>query len=98
MRAIFFPRSIPDSAFSPIALSPRHAAKAPPILLMTGLDDDVIYANSVARLADAIRAGGGTVTVKAYPGIGHIGLMLGFASGFEGDSKTVDDMARFAGL
>ena len=49
-----------------------------PFLLMIGLDDDVIYASSVARLADAIRAGGGSVTVKAYPGVGHIGLMLGF--------------------
>jgi hypothetical protein len=36
--------------------------------------------------------------VKAYPGIGHIGLMLGFATPFAGNSSTVDDMARFAGL
>lgn len=91
-----FPQAIPDGAFSPVALASRHAAKAPPILLMTGLDDDVIYAGSVAGLADAIRVNGGEVTVKAYPGIGHIGLMLGFADAFEGDAA--DDIARFAGL
>jgi acetyl esterase/lipase len=93
-----FPYAIPDEAFSPIALAARHAEMAPPILLMIGLDDDVIYASSVAKLADAIRAGGGSVTVKAYPGIGHIGLMLGFAAPFEGSSRAADDLARFAGL
>jgi acetyl esterase/lipase len=93
-----FPRAIPDDAFSPLALVVRHAEMEPPILLMIGLDDNVIYASSVARLADAIRAGGGSVTVKAYAGIGHIGLMLGFAAPFEGNSRAADDLARFAGL
>jgi acetyl esterase/lipase len=93
-----FPRATPDDVFSPIALAARHAEMPPPILLMIGLDDNVIYASSVARLADAIRAGGGSVTVKAYPGIGHIGLMLGFAAPFEGNSRAADDLARFAGL
>lgn len=93
-----FPQAIPDYAFSPIALAPLHGADAPPILLMTGLDDDVIHASSVAKLADAIRSGGGEVTVKAYPRIGHIGLVLGFADAFAGNSNAVDEMARFAGL
>jgi len=93
-----FPRAIPDDAFSPVALAARDAEMAPPILLMIGLDDDVVDASSVARLADAIRAGGGSVTVKAYPGVGHIGLMLGFAAPFEGSSRAADDLARFAGL
>ena len=93
-----FPPAVPDGAISPIALARLHAATAPPILLMTGLDDDVVYASSVAKLADSIRTGGGTVAVKAYPGIGHIGLMLGFSGSFEGSGKAADDMARFAGL
>jgi acetyl esterase/lipase len=93
-----FPRAIPDDAFSPVALAARGAEMAPPILLMIGLDDDVIYSSNIASLADAIRAGGGAVTVKAYPGIGHIGLMLGFATPFEGSSRAADDLARFAGF
>lgn len=93
-----FPHATPDNAFSPIALAARHAEMAPPILLMIGLDDDVIYASSIARLADAIRASGGSVAVKAYPAIGHIGLLLGFAASFEGNSRAADDLARFAGL
>lgn len=90
-----FPLAVPDDSFSPIALASRTATSAPPILLMTGLDDDVVYASSAARLADAIRAGGGTVTVKAYPGVGHIGLLLGLA---DGSGRAQDDVARFAGL
>jgi acetyl esterase/lipase len=93
-----FPSAVPDGAFSPIALAPLHASAVPLILLMTGLDDDVVYASSVAKLADSIRAGGGTVAVKVYPGIDHIGLLLGFADAFEGSGMAADDMARFAGL
>jgi acetyl esterase/lipase len=93
-----FSQVVPDQAFSPIALASRHAANAPPMLLMTGLDDDVVDASRVAKLADAIRVGGGTVMVKAYPGIGHIGLILGFSDAFEGNSKAADDIAWFAGL
>ena len=93
-----FPPAVPDGAFLPIALARLHAATAPPILLMTGLDDDVVLASSVARLADSIRTSGGTVAVKAYPGIGHIELMLGFSGSFEGSGAAADDLARFAGL
>ncbi|MGH6892508.1 MAG: alpha/beta hydrolase [Dongiaceae bacterium] len=93
-----FPLDVPDESFSPIALAPRYAALAPPILLITGLDDDVIYAGSVARLADAIRAGDGQVVMKAYPDTGHLGLLLGFSDLFEAPSKVAADMARFAGL
>jgi acetyl esterase/lipase len=93
-----FPLNVPDEAFSPIALAARNASEAPPFLLMTGLDDDVIYPGSVAQLADAIRAGGGNVTIKAYPDIGHLGLLLDLFDLVELHSKVAADMARFAGL
>jgi acetyl esterase/lipase len=91
-----FPLDVPDEAFSPVALARGNAGTAPPFLLITGLDDDVIYPSSVARLAEAIRAGGGTVTVRAYPDTGHLGLLLGFSSLFETDGQAASDMARFA--
>jgi len=93
-----FPLDVPDDAFSPIALAPKNAGTAPPFLLLTGLDDNVINASRVTRLADAIRAGGGVVTVRAYPDTGHLGLILGFSGLFEAPSKAAGDMARFAGL
>jgi len=93
-----FPASVPDRDFSPIALAPRSAKSAPPVLLISGTDDDVVYASSAARLADAIRAGGGRATVKAYPQTGHLGLLLAFSDIFASDSIIAHDIAAFAGL
>lgn len=93
-----FPRDVPDVRFSPIALAPQQAASAPPFLLMIGLDDDVIYASSVDRLAGAIRAGGGRVTVMPYPDVGHIGLLLRFSPLFDSRRDVVARIARFAGV
>lgn len=92
-----FPRDVPDVRFSPVALAPLHAAIAPPFLLITGLDDDVIYASSVDRLADAIRAGDGRVAVVTYPDVGHIGLLLNFSPLFDATRDVVARIARFAG-
>jgi acetyl esterase/lipase len=93
-----FPLDVPDAAFSPIALAPRNAGAAAPFLLIAGFDDDVVHASRVARLADAIRSGGGKVTVMTYPDTGHLGLLLDFSSLFDLNSRVATDMARFAGL
>ena len=93
-----FPLEMPYAAFSPIALAPSSAGAAPPFLLIVGLDDDVVRPNNVARLADAIWAGGGAVTVRAYPDTGHLGVLLGFSDLFAGTGKAVADIARFADL
>ncbi len=91
-----FPLDVPDKSFSPVALAATMLETAPPFLLITGLDDDVVYPSRVARLAEAIRAGGGNVAVRTYPDTGHLGLLLGFSSLANGRAAT--DMARFAGL
>ena len=44
-------------------------------------DDTVELRNSTA-LADRIRAAGGRVELKVYPGVGHIGIVLGFSTLF----------------
>lgn len=93
-----FPIDTPDASFSPIDLAPRHAAMASPFLLMSGLDDDVIYASSVDRLATAIRSGGGRATVVTYPEAGHVGLLLRFSRLFDATNDVASRMARFAGL
>lgn len=93
-----FPLDAPDESFSPIALASRHRTATPPFLLITGLDDDVIYASNVARLAATIRAGSGQVAVKAYPDTGHLDLLLGFSDLLGAQSRVAADMARFAGL
>jgi len=92
-----FPADAPDRDISPVALAP-NARAAPPFLFISGLDDDVIDASNVARLADAIRAGGGQVTVRAYPATGHLGLLLAFSDSFAADADIAEDVAAFARL
>ncbi len=93
-----FPADVPDRDISPIALAPKAAGLAPPFLFISGLDDDVVRAANVARLADAIRVGGGAVTLKAYPDTGHLGLLLGFSDAFTDDGVIAHDIAAFAKL
>lgn len=93
-----FPIGVPDRDFSPIMLAASMANVAPPFLLISGLDDDVIRASNVARLADTIRADSGRVTVRAYPETGHLGLLLGFSDTFGADGAIVDDIVTFANL
>jgi acetyl esterase/lipase len=48
----------------------------PPMLLLTGDADRTVDPGNTTRLAAAISAKGGSVTVKIYPGVGHLGTML----------------------
>jgi acetyl esterase/lipase len=93
-----FPAVVPDLAFSPISLARAEAATASPFLLLSGMDDEVIYASSVARLGDTIRQSGGRATNMAYPDTGHLGLLLDFSAPFGGESAILDEVAAFAGL
>lgn len=50
-----------------------------PMLLLTGDADTTVNPGNTTRLAAAIAAKGGQATVKIYPGVGHLGTMLGLA-------------------
>jgi acetyl esterase/lipase len=50
-----------------------------PMLLLTGNADRTVRPGNTARLATAIQAKGGRVTVKVYPGVGHLGTMMALA-------------------
>ncbi|MEJ0013824.1 MAG: alpha/beta hydrolase [Bauldia sp.] len=51
----------------------------PPMLLVTGDADTTVDPGNTTRLAAAITARGGRVTVKVYPGVGHLGTMTALA-------------------
>lgn len=93
-----FPQSAPDKAISPVLLAEQTAAEAPPILLISGKDDDVIDPRNTARLENAIRTGGGQVTRDEYPDAGHLGLLLQFSGLFGAAAGVPDAIASFAGL
>lgn len=48
------------------------------MLLLAGWDDDTVDPGNTLRLAARLRAAGGTVEDKLYPGVGHITLIKAF--------------------
>jgi len=48
-----------------------EALRALPVMVAHGIDDPVVPIACSRAMADAIRAAGGSVTVREYPGVGH---------------------------
>ena len=67
----------------------------PPLLLLHGDADETVYPRNSIALAARIRVAGGPVELKEYPGVGHIGIVLGFAPLFRDKSPVLADTARF---
>lgn len=55
----------------------------PPMLLLHGLKDTLVYPLNTTRFAEAMRAAGGRVTVDLQPGVGHYRIMAALAKPFE---------------
>lgn len=74
-----------------------HAgAGDPPALLLTGADDTTVRPRNSEALAARLRAGGVAAEVKAYPGVGHVGLVTSLARPLRRRAPTLDDMTAFA--
>lgn len=67
----------------------------PPMFLAAGTDDTIVMPRNTTELAAKIRANGGPVATKLYPGIGHVGLITAFAPVFQGRAPVLDDVATF---
>ena len=73
----------------------RVTARAPPVLLGTGADDTTVYPRNTAALAKRLRAAGGPVEERIYPGVGHVGTITAFARPFRDDAPVLEDVVRF---
>ncbi len=81
-----------DPATQPI----NHVdGRNPPLLLLHGDADETVYPRNSTALAARIQAAGGPVALKTYPGVGHIGIVLGFSNLFRGKSPVLADTTRF---
>ncbi len=76
----------------PISRVDGHNA---PLLLLHGDSDTTCYPRNSIALALRVRAAGGTAWVRTYPGVGHIGLVLGFSGLFRWCSPALADTLRF---
>ncbi len=81
----------------PEETQPVHWAGAgdPPALLLLGADDKTVLPRNSEALAARLRAGGVPVTLRAYPKLGHVGMILSVARPFRGRAPVVADVAAF---
>lgn len=67
----------------------------PPVLLITGTDDETVRPGNTTRLAARLRALGGRAEVRAYEGVGHIRLIAALAAPLRFTAPVLDDVDAF---
>jgi acetyl esterase/lipase len=83
----------PDKALT----QPVHFidGRNPPLLLLHGETDDIVYLRNSIAMSARVQAVGGEVTLRTYAGIGHIGVITSFAPLFAGRAPVVHDLLEF---
>lgn len=83
----------PDSALT----QPVHFARsdAPPLLLLWGEADTTVGPRNLRSLDAAMRAAGGRVDTKTYPGVNHVDIMLALSRPLRGRAPTLADVTAF---
>ena len=91
VKAIF--EVVPEMAVT----QPIHYARpdAPPLLLLTGDNDDTVYPRNTEHLADRIRALGGQAEDRIYSGVTHVGTVLALTPLFRDRAPVLADIAAF---
>jgi acetyl esterase/lipase len=76
------------------ATQPIHHAGnvAPPMLLLTGVEDDLVLLRNAECLARALGEAGNTVERRSYPGLGHAGTLVALARPFRRRAPVLDDI------
>lgn len=69
--------------------------RRPPMLLVTGDDDNTVSPLNTARMSERLRAVGSPVSVKVYPGVGHVGIILSLMPGFRSKTTLEQDIVEF---
>ena len=79
------------------ATQPVHFARAdaPPALLLTGADDDVVRPRNSVALDAALKRAGALSELKIYPKLGHVGILLALSKPFRGKAEVLDDAVGF---
>ncbi len=79
------------------ATQPIHHADRtdPPMLLVTGTDDETVRPGNTLRLAAQIREAGGRVEARLYDGLGHVTLIAALAAPLRFVAPVLDDIDIF---
>jgi acetyl esterase/lipase len=68
---------------------------APPVLLIAGDDDDVVWVKNTRNLAREINAQGGHADTLIYPGIGHIRVVAQMSEWIPGHAAMMERITQF---
>jgi len=68
---------------------------APPMLLLAGSADKTVYPRNTLSLAAKVRAKGGQVEDRIFPGVSHIGLVIAIAPLFQGKAPVLPVVEAF---
>lgn len=76
---------------------PIHFARpgAPPMLLVQGLKDDVVWPKNSINLAAALESKGVPVTLKLYPGLSHTDTVAALSIPARGRAPILEDIGAF---
>ena len=86
VRAVF--AGADPGATQPITFA---SADDPPVVLIAGTGDTVVRHGNSERLAQALRAAGGTATLRLYPGVGHSEMVASLAAPLRGVAPVLAD-------
>lgn len=73
------------------------SAKTPPILLIHGLDDGLVYPSNTKNLSDSLQAVGAPVQVAFYADMGHVGTVTPFIEWLGNESVLRRMLSFFRG-
>lgn len=81
----------------PEETQPVHYVRkdAPPLLLMTGTEDDSVKPRNAIILTQRLTAIGAPVEFRAYAGLGHEDVVMSLSKPFRGKAPVLDDINRF---
>lgn len=67
----------------------------PPILLLHGDADDLVYPRNTRALAAALKRSGHVVRAKFYPGVDHVGTLLAISRPLRDKAPVIEDVLQF---
>ncbi len=71
-------------------------ADAPPFFMAYGSVDTTVRPKNSINMAAALKAAGAQVELKAYDGVGHVGILLALSTWWRGNALTLIDITGFA--
>jgi acetyl esterase/lipase len=81
-----------DPATQPISFT---VAPLPPVLLLHGEADRIVYPRNTVRLASAWQAAGGSAEMQLYPEVDHIDVVAAMSSFLRARAPTLADSMAF---